>query len=199
MNTPKNLYDYIKIIPNAIPEEHLKLLNDYALSEKHDTVPALIGYDDDQNPNLSYRNTHWIALPNSFRENIENAIMNLYECILKPVYECEIKKLEPVQMLYYPLGGKYDIHNDSEDVIDGKIKKVADRDISIICYLNDDYEGGELEFPFLGLKIKPIRGTIISFPSYYEYPHRVHPVTKGERFSLVTWIETDERVYTRKD
>jgi len=199
MTKLKTIYDYIKIIPNAVPEEHLKILNDFILSEKNDSSPALVGYKEDQNQDLSYRNTHWIAIPNSLRENIENAIINLYDLILKSVYECELKKLEPVQMLYYPLGGKYDIHNDSEEVIDGKLKRVADRDISIICYLNDDYEGGELEFPSLGLKIKPMRGTIITFPSYYEYSHRVHPVTKGERFSLVTWIETNERLYTRED
>jgi len=199
MNKINSPYDYIKIIANAIPEEHLKILNDYALSEKHDTAPALVGYDEDQSPNLNYRNTHWIVIPSGLRENIQDAIISLYDRILKPIYEREVVKLEPVQMLYYPLGGKYDIHNDAEDFIDGKLEKVADRDVSIICYLNDDYEGGELEFPLLGLKIKPKKGTIISFPSYYEYPHRVHPVTKGERFSLVTWIETDERIYTRKD
>jgi hypothetical protein len=43
--------------------------------------------------------------------------------------------------------------------------------------------GVELEFPLLGLKLKPKEGTIIAFPHTMIMLIRVHPVTKGERFS----------------
>ena len=51
--------------------------------------------------------------------------------------------------------------------------------------LNDEYEGGEFEF-FAKDTILSKRGTIIVFPSYMQ--HRVKPVTKGTRYSLVTWF-----------
>ena len=35
-------------------------------------------------------------------------------------------------------------------------------------------------------RIKPTKGTLIFFPSYYL--HKVHKVTKGTRYSLVTWF-----------
>jgi predicted 2-oxoglutarate/Fe(II)-dependent dioxygenase YbiX len=196
----RNPYEYIKIIPNAIPSEHLDILIKHGLDGKEDTSPALVGSGtvSEQSANLNYRYTHWIPIPEDMKENIQKAIMGLYQSELYSLYERDLIKFEPVQMLYYPVGGKYDEHNDAEDFVDGELKKVVDRDISILAYLNDDYEGGELEFTFLGLKIKPKKGTIIVFPSYFEYTHRVHPVTKGERFSLVTWIITNERIYSRE-
>jgi len=194
----KNPYEYIKIFPDVIPKEHLEILNAHGLGNKDDTSPALMGYGppEDQSTDLNYRNTHWIPLEEDLRFSIESGIRSLN---LQSLYKREIVQFEPVQMLYYPLNGKYDEHNDSEVIIDGELKRKVDRDISIICYINDDYEGGELEFTFLGLKLKPKKGTIVAFPSYFEFTHRVHPVTKGERYSLVTWIETDERIYTRED
>ena len=52
------------------------------------------------------------------------------------------------------------------------------------------YEGGDLEFHVLsGLDRQKMRqqGTLIAFPSFHE--HRITPVTKGERFSLVAWVD----------
>lgn len=193
----KNPYEYVKILPNIIPDEHLNILTKHALEGKGDTSQATVGADSDK-IDLEYRNTLWIPIPDDMRANLHNAIAGIYESSLINVYEQNIVNLEPVQMLYYPIGGKYDQHNDSEEFIDDKLVKTINRDVSVICYLNDDYEGGELEFIFLGLKIKPKKGTIIAFPSYFEFTHRVHPVTKGDRFSLVTWIETNDRIYERE-
>ncbi len=64
------------------------------------------------------------------------------------------------------------------------------RKISISILLNDDYEGGELGFFMTGeQQVKPDAGVAIAFPSFM--PHRVCPVTKGERWSLVCWIAGD--------
>lgn len=189
-----NFYDYIKIIPNAIPEKFIELIDEIKYQE---SSPALVGYDKNQSPNLEYRNTNWIPIPKEIVDNIHLAISNLYKNECFSIYNKEIKSIEPTQLLHYPVGGKYEIHNDSEDIIDGKIVRKLNRDISVLCYLNDDYEGGELEFNFLGITIKPKKSMIITFPSYYEFTHQVHPVTKGERYTLVTWIETHERIYNR--
>lgn len=190
-----NFYDYIKIIPFGLPEEFINFITPLT---KQDSSPALVGYDDKNlSPNLEYRNTNWIPIPSEISKNINYSITNLYDSEYRKIYQKDIKKIEPTQLLHYPVGGKYEQHNDADDVIDGKIVRKIDRDISIVCYLNDDFEGGELEFNLLGLTIKPKKGMIVSFPSYYEFTHQVHPVTKGERYSLVTWIETNERIYER--
>ena len=60
--------------------------------------------------------------------------------------------------------------------------------IGLICY-SDERE----KF------IKPKKGMMLAFPSYFEFSHRVHPVRSGTRYSLATWIETVNRVYNRDD
>jgi PKHD-type hydroxylase len=108
---------------------------------------------------------------------------------------------ESCQFTKYKLNQFYDWHCDSweapyanKDNPDtfGKIRK-----LSVTCSLSspEDYEGGELEFDFRNMdpdkqsvrkcaEIKP-RGSIVVFPSHVW--HRVKPVTKGTRYSLVIW------------
>jgi len=61
------------------------------------------------------------------------------------------------------------------------------RTVSMSFYLNDDYEGGEIEFNNFKLKIKPKANQMIVFPSNYVYTHTVHPVTYGTRYAVVGW------------
>ena len=52
-------------------------------------------------------------------------------------------------------------------------------------FLNDNYEGGE--FMIRGKEVKLIRGDILIFPSNFIYPHEVKDITKGIRYSFVSW------------
>lgn len=61
------------------------------------------------------------------------------------------------------------------------------RTVSMSYYLNDNYEGGEIEFPNFNLKIKPVADQMIMFPSNYVYTHTVHPVISGTRYAIVGW------------
>ena len=70
----------------------------------------------------------------------------------------------------------------------------SQRKLSISIQLSDpnDYEGGDLEFCDGNLSCIPReklrgKGTVIIFPSFVT--HRVTPVTKGVRHSLVSWCE----------
>ena len=70
----------------------------------------------------------------------------------------------------------------------------SQRKLSISIQLSDpnDYEGGDLEFADGNLTDMPReklrgKGTVIIFPSFIT--HRVTPVTKGVRHSLVSWCE----------
>lgn len=59
--------------------------------------------------------------------------------------------------------------------------------LSIIGALNDDYEGGEIEM-FKDTKINLKAGEVIIFPSVFLYPHKVCELTKGDRYSFVSWV-----------
>jgi len=88
---------------------------------------------------------------------------------------------EEYQMLKYQTGQEYKAHADGGTNIG--------RAVSAIVYLNNDYEGGEIEFPNFGVKIKPEPGMLILFPSTYPYAHIAHPVTDGTKYAIVTWIK----------
>ena len=64
------------------------------------------------------------------------------------------------------------------------------RKISISVQLShpDDYEGGDLELFYDDppVKLDRTRGALIAYPSFAV--HRVTPVTRGTRWSLVAWI-----------
>jgi predicted 2-oxoglutarate/Fe(II)-dependent dioxygenase YbiX len=87
---------------------------------------------------------------------------------------------EHYNILKYKQGQEYKAHYDGGSSLH--------RAVSAICYLNGDFEGGEIEFPNFNIKIKPEPGMLILFPSNYAYAHIAHPVTAGTKYALVTWI-----------
>ena len=66
---------------------------------------------------------------------------------------------------------------------------VFPRVLSVSVFLNDDYEGGELEFKEFGIKVTPRAGEIVVFCSGFPYMHQVLPVTRGIRYAVVKWYE----------
>ena len=62
------------------------------------------------------------------------------------------------------------------------------RKLSITIILSDsiEYDGGEFVFEKGGDEVFKNQGTVIVFPSFIR--HRVNPVTKGIRYSLVNWF-----------
>jgi hypothetical protein len=87
---------------------------------------------------------------------------------------------EGYNMLKYRAGQEYKAHYDSATG--------GGRHISVIMYLNNDYTGGEIEFPHFKVKIKPEPGMLILFPSNFAYTHIAHPVTSGTKYAIVTWL-----------
>jgi predicted 2-oxoglutarate/Fe(II)-dependent dioxygenase YbiX len=83
-------------------------------------------------------------------------------------------------MLKYSTGQEYHAHYDGGTG--------SGRSLSAIVYLNDDYEGGHVEFVNYGVKIKPKPGMLLLFPSSYAYRHIAHPVTSGTKYAIVTWL-----------
>ena len=56
-------------------------------------------------------------------------------------------------------------------------------------YLNDIKEGGETEFLYQSLRIKPTQGTVCIFPAGYTHVHRGNPPLSGEKYIITGWIE----------
>lgn len=66
--------------------------------------------------------------------------------------------------------------------------------ISIVVYLNDEYEGGEIYFPRMdGLSIKPKAGDIVVFPSTYIYEHASQDMISGTKYAVVIMSDYNDR------
>ena len=91
----------------------------------------------------------------------------------------------PAQLAIYDESheGFYDWHMDWSKSYG--VRKIS---ISIPICDRDEYEGGDLEFNLNGCgdPVRQVAGTAITFPSFLM--HRVTPVTRGRRYSLVAWI-----------
>jgi predicted 2-oxoglutarate/Fe(II)-dependent dioxygenase YbiX len=60
--------------------------------------------------------------------------------------------------------------------------------ISLSITFNDDYEGGNFSFFDGEHVIKTKAGSVLMFPSNFMYPHAITPITRGTRYSMVTWF-----------
>jgi len=115
-------------------------------------------------------------------------------------WKYDIKGAEGMQISRYKKGGFQAFHRDGAgdhlsayDIPNNKVMHGHVRKLSMTVLLNDDYEGGEFQFATYSKEECIIYtpefnkiGSIIMFPSYIE--HGVTPVTKGIRYSLVTWF-----------
>jgi len=197
-----NPYDLIIIKDNFIPQEHIEEIMLLTNNTK-DISHATIFNDDNENDKLAskedlkVRNTLWYHITDEMAKNFEQAVAQCFREYVAPKYNCEFKRYEPVQFLGYPVGGHYKGHNDGEhfNLETRQWEKIMDRDISFLFYLNSEFGGGELEFTDLGLTIKPKKGMMIAFPSYKDFAHKVHPVTWGHRYTLVSWVSTQKNLY----
>lgn len=114
-------------------------------------------------------------------------------------WKYSVAAAEDIQITRYQPGDYFKWHRDgrgdhpskykgNNSIIGGRVRK-----LSMTILLNDDYEGGDFQFATYAKEqcevITPEynkQGTVIVFPSDME--HRVLPVTKGTRYSLVTWF-----------
>jgi alkylated DNA repair dioxygenase AlkB len=77
---------------------------------------------------------------------------------------------------YHP-GGQMGPHIDCEDD-DDEARLTA----SIVLYLNDDFEGGDVIFKNHNIKLKPEPGSLLMFPSVKPYYHESTPIVSGFKY-----------------
>lgn len=115
------------------------------------------------------------------------------ESVNDRVFGFDLQFISPPQYTRYNVGGYYDWH---EDTILGNPTIVKARKLSATLFLNapSAYDGGQFQIQrkpdgSAEFNIEPLQGSMVFFPSFMS--HRVAPVTRGERNSLVVWYEGD--------
>ena len=146
------------------------------------------GRSRDNEPEVYYSDS--IASKN-IKEINQFIIQNLHSTILEYIESLKFDWFDgltgyvPIRFNRYFLEQTMQKHCDHiHSLFDGKRKGIPV--LSIIGILNDDYEGGEL-IMFKDKKIDTKKGDLLIFPSNFLYPHEVTPITKGVRYSYVSW------------
>lgn len=94
------------------------------------------------------------------------------------VYAIRIQKTNP--------GGGYHIwHSDNHG------RQYCTRLTVFSLYLNTVEEGGETEFLYQGIRIKPEQGTLIIWPSGFTHTHRGNPPLSGTKYIVTGWVEAE--------
>jgi len=201
--TQNKFWIYDKVIPEDICDQIKKLglskelgkgltANKTLEEHKEDGLSKLFRY---RNSDLNWLDENWI-----YQE-------------IKPVVDQANKdaewnydwdRMEQAQFTKYGKGQYYKWHidqtnepfdNPNEPSLYKKVRKLS---LSFLLSHPDEYEGGVFEFDFSNVELGTIRhplkelggkGSMVIFPS--DTFHRVTPVTKGTRYSLVIWCLGD--------
>ena len=186
----KELAPGIVVFENIFLEsiEYIKKIGEAGISWR----PAEVLVDQNENKsgtNTKARDTDIIMLPH--HESAESGILadfakefhkEMKVCLDQYTshYAATIEKFENPQLLRYGKEQKFHDHIDDHPFFT--------RRISLTYYLDDEYEGGDVEFKRHGLRFKANKNDLLIFPSNFMYNHEVHPVTDGLRYVVVQWM-----------
>jgi len=70
--------------------------------------------------------------------------------------------------------------------------------IASVYYINDDYAGGEINFPDHKLEIKPKANSLIIFPGNESYLHEVREILDNNRYSSAMWFQFTGSSFNKK-
>jgi prolyl 4-hydroxylase len=104
---------------------------------------------------------------------------NLFKNRLSKVVGIPISHIEAGDIYMYEPGQEFGLHHDFP-YVPKKVPyyaKGGDRVATAIFWLNDDYEGGELDFPLLEVRVSPVKNGLI----YFEYGY------EDETLNMSTW------------
>jgi hypothetical protein len=145
-------------------------------TESRDTETITIPYSEITKEDYSTVNAAlYTSLSNIFLENLVPLEVNYQN-----EYSVNCSWHDSYQILKYGVGQKFVNHIDDHPDYH--------RRVSTLYYINDDYSGGEINFPRFNLSFKPKPNQMLVFPSTYVYNHSVSPVTEGTRYAIVSWL-----------
>ena len=150
--------------------------SDYVNTTDRDTLVIGVAYSSDPKEDLS-------TPYSSFESTLQTEFFKSFDPIEKEymsTFGFFTKWHDAYQILKYGVGQKFINHIDDHEIYH--------RRISSIYYLNDNYEGGEINFPRFNITYKPKANEMLMFPSNYVYNHSVSEVTNGTRYAIVSWM-----------
>lgn len=190
-NHVEELSKYITVVNNVLsPSLCERILNEYRDTEEwsHSTI----GGDSTLNHDIRGAYVINMSIGPTIEKNLETRKgldLEVHQSLAEAMHLYRSQLAEPEIGITEDSG--YDLLRYSDNAgytqhIDNFTK--FPRTVSCSLLLNDEFEGGEFFFFNKAYSVKPLKGSGLFFPSTFLYPHGVSPVTKGTRYSIVTWF-----------
>ena len=193
--------NFIGIFDNALSHKECDdLISVYKESQRLNYIKTRqdIGYDHQQADNsLVFANSKHMTNSIFFSQqqnHVQSFVDSAWKCydeyakkygVLDSVHkhrfynDIKIQKTEP--------SGGYHVWHCEHDG-----RKQGSRLLLVMVYLNDVQEGGETEFLYQSLRVKPKKGTLVICPSGFTHTHRGNPPLSGDKFMINGWVEFEE-------
>lgn len=181
------LSEFIKVYDNALPVEACR-----ALREAFDSMAAM-QQSNGAGIRPALEGSSWTELDLTRHGDIGVKALFLEQVQkYREIYSSELAlglPVSPVRRLaelivkrYRPKGGdQFQLHYDS-------LGPVANRYLVFLWYLNDVSEGGETDFPDIGVKVTPKEGRLVIFPPYWMFQHSGLPPKSNDKYIISTYL-----------
>jgi prolyl 4-hydroxylase len=133
----------------------------------------------------------------------EDEYVSKYIKMVSSLVGIPIINMENIHIVKYEVGGQYKDHHDflhpGESYYEEQMKRGGQRTHTVLLYLNDNFSGGETNFPSIGKKIKPETAKIVVWSNLnddgtldYDSIHAGLPVISGTKYIATIWIRQYE-------
>ena len=184
-----------KIIPKLLTKEECDLVLKFSLENLTlNTATTLSNNGSYYETNRRKSNVAFYPYYEKFPFILEKISKLLQESISVKGFDLDYNDTR-FQFTEYKIGDYFKWHTDSN----GKQITQCDRYCSLVIQLNDEYKGGDLELKLSEdstIIVEKGVGNTIIFMSNIE--HRVTPVEKGNRYTLVNWVGLKENTNSKK-
>lgn len=129
----------------------------------------------------------------------KESVSERFKHLVSGITGLPIENQESPHLVRYDEGGEYKHHHDyfySEgNYYATCMSEGGQRVFSSLLYLNDDFEGGETDFPKYNVTVKPKIGTILTWRNLnvdktvnINSLHAGLPVTRGKKYIMIIWV-----------
>jgi len=187
-----NIETYIQYYKDIVPENLCNKL----INQDFNYQPSIIALRNYTTKTLLHQ--FWIRKDNVFYNDIKECFEAVIVNYKKEFPLFTVNHISDFRINRYAKGGRMgmhvdNIHHSHGTRTHGAFLQSADPhhqygypQVSVLLYLNDNYGGGE--FHIASKKFEPEKGSAIIFPSNFMFPHEAKKVTKGVRWSIITWL-----------
>lgn len=180
----------VLVVPNVLSKERCEKL--IAYWEANEKFYGKVGAGKNSTYNKSAKIRSDVAVKDDLLERLDDVLSGTLFPEIEKVFGLEVTRREEYKIGCYDAkeGGFFNQHRDNFEL------PLSHRRYAMTLNLNDNFEGGGLNFPEYGEDVyKTPAGTAVIFPC--SLMHRATKVTKGKRFMLVSFFYGEEEAMKR--